>query len=79
MDNSLFNPLVNSLSELSENELVDKINELSRKYFMVNNPEVQYQISAILDMYNSEVASRQAIAANNENGDKSLDNLINIS
>ncbi len=46
---------------------------------MVNNPEVQYQISAILDMYNSEVASRQAIAANNENGDKSLDNLINIS
>tara|TARA_B100000780_G_scaffold278111_1_gene250586 strand:- start:298 stop:540 length:243 start_codon:yes stop_codon:yes gene_type:complete len=80
MDNSLFNPLVDSLADLSENELVDKINDLSRKYFMVNNPEVQYQISAILDMYNSEVASRQAIAAkNNENDDKSLDNLINIS
>jgi len=80
MDNSLFNPLVNSLSDISLTELTDKIDELSRKYFMANNPEIQFQIQAILEMYQSEAASRHAIEANkNENGDKSLDNLINIS
>lgn len=80
MDNSPFNPLVDSLSDLSTGELTDKINELSRKYFMTNNPEVQNQIRAVLEMYNSEAATRQAKEIeNNQNGENSLDNLINIS
>ena len=80
MDNSPFNPLVDSLSDLSTTELADKINELSRKYFMTKNPEVQNQIRAILEMYNSEFATRQAKEMeNDQNGENSLDNLINIS
>ena len=80
MDNSPFNPLVDSLSDLSTSELTDKINELSRKYFMTKNPEVQYQIQAVLEMYNSEAATRQAKdMENDQNGETILDNLINIS
>ena len=78
------NPFVDDLSDLSTNELSDKINDLSNKYFMTNNPQVQDQIRAVLEMYRIEAASRQASESINqtvdkENGDKSLDNLINIS
>jgi len=78
------NPFVDDLSGLSTNELSDKINDLSNKYFMTNNPQVQDQIRAVLEMYRIEAASRQASESINqtvdkENGDKSLDNLINIS
>ena len=78
------NPFVDDLSGLSTNELSDKINDLSNKYFMTNNPQVQDQIRAVLEMYKVEAASRQASESINqtvdkENGDKSLDNLINIS
>ena len=80
MDNSLFNPLIDSLSDLSVNELTNKIDELSRKYFMSSNPDIQLQIQLILEMYNSELTVRQSKDIKNiENGDKSLDNLINIS
>jgi len=80
MDNSLFNPLIDSLSDLSVNELTNKIDELSRKYFMSSNPDIQLQIQLILEMYNSELRVRQSKDMKNiENGDKSLDNLINIS
>jgi hypothetical protein len=78
------NPFVDDLSGLSTNELSDKINDLSNKYFMTSNPQVQDQIRAVLEMYRIEAASRQASESINqtvdkENGDKSLDNLINIS
>jgi hypothetical protein len=80
MDNSLFNQLIDSLSDLSVNELTNKIDELSRKYFMSSNPDIQLQIQLILEMYNSELTVRQSKDMKNiENGDKSLDNLINIS
>jgi|TARA_B110000263_G_scaffold211575_1_gene194609 hypothetical protein len=80
MDNSLFNPLIDSLSDLSVNELTNKIDELSRKYFMSSNPDIQLQIQLILEMYNSELTVRQSKDMKNiETGDKSLDNLINIS
>jgi|TARA_B100001094_G_scaffold323533_1_gene374602 archaellum biogenesis ATPase FlaH len=78
------NPFVDDLSDLSTNELSDKINDLSKKYFMTNNLQVQDQIRAVLEMYRVEAASRQASESINqtvdkENGENSLDNLINIS
>ena len=54
------NPFVDDLSDLSTNELSDKINDLSNKYFMTSNPQVQDQIRAVLEMYRVEAASRQA-------------------
>ena len=78
----MFNPLVHSFSELSDNEVESKITELQRKYFLTNNPGVQQQIAVLLNMYREEAQVRRAKQyqqisdQNNENG---LDSLINIS
>ena len=78
------NPFVDDLSDISTNDLSDKINDLSKKYFMTTNPEVQNQIRVVLEMYRAEAVTRQAKetlnqSSDNENGENSLDNLINIS
>ena len=78
------NPFVDDLSDISTNDLSDKINDLSKKYFMTTNPEVQNQIRVVLEMYRAEAVTRQAEetlnqSSDKENGENSLDNLINIS
>ena len=83
MDNLPLNPFVDNLSDISTGDLSDKINDLSKKYFMTKNPEVQNQIKAVLEMYRAEAVSRQAKESldqnKSENGENRLDNLINIS
>ena len=83
MGNLPLNPFVDNLQDISTTELSEKIANLSKKYFMTNNPEVQNQIRSVLDMYKAEAISRQAKETfdqnKSENGENSLDNLINIS
>jgi|TARA_B110000858_G_C17498996_1_gene335131 hypothetical protein len=78
----MFNPLVDSFADLSDAEVENKSIELQRKYFMTNNPQVQEQISAILDMYQEENRARRAksyLQQNEQNGESGLDSLINVS
>jgi hypothetical protein len=78
----MFNPLVDSFADLSDAEVENKSIELQRKYFMTNNPQVQEQISAILDMYQEENRARPAksyLQQNEQNGESGLDSLINVS
>ena len=78
----MFNPLVDSFSELKDIEVENKIVELQRKYFQAGaNPQLQQQVQAILEMYKYEMQERRAksLQTSQENGDNSLDNLINIS
>jgi len=58
-----------------------KLLELNKKFWMTHNPQVKEQITAILDMYKAEMEGRRAKAKkiNSQDGDNSLDNLINIS
>lgn len=76
-----FNPLVHSFDNLSDIELEEKILELNKKFWMTHNPQVKEQITAILDMYKAEMEGRRAKPKkiNSQDGDNSLDNLINIS
>ena len=76
-----FNPLVHSFDTLSDIEFEEKILELNKKFWMTHNPQVKEQITAILDMYKAEMEGRRATAKkiNSQDGDNSLDNLINIS
>lgn len=79
--NKMFNPLVDNLSNLSDAQIDEKIFELSRKYHMARNPELQSQIAVILDMFKDESQIRssrqfQKLQGDDENG---LDNLINVS
>ena len=79
----MINPLVDSLADLSINELEEKIVVLQRRYFMTANPGVQHQISNFLEIYKQEVQTRRAIEyerqKNQENGESGLDDLINVS
>lgn len=78
----MFNPLVDSFDQLKDSEIENKIVELQRKYFQAGaNPQLQQQVQAILEMYKLEMQQRRAkiLQPNQENGDNSLDNLINIS
>jgi len=81
----MFNPFIDSLSELSTNELNEKIQEVSKKHFIAqrstSNPEVQLQLLTILNMYKEEVFTRREkeVLNQSENGEDDLDKLINIS
>lgn len=77
-----FNPLLDSFDDLTDTQIDEKVQQLSRKYWQTRNPDLQLQIASILEMYQEEARSRRAIAARRsqeENGRNDLDNLINIS
>lgn len=72
-------PLVNDLSDLSDNELEDKILKLNKAYF-ASSEEVRHQIILLLDTYKLEVESRRTQKTiQDQEDDNSLDNLINVS
>ena len=73
-------PLVGNLSDLKTSEIENKINELSKKYFMVHNYELQHQIALVLNTYKSELALRrqQEWEKMMESRNKDLDKLINV-
>ena len=79
----MYNPLVDGFGQLSDSEVENKVTELSRKYFQSNNNlALQQQVGAVLHMFQEEARARRAKVKtenNREDGDNSLDNLINIS
>ena len=74
-------PLIYNLSELKTTELEAKINDLTKKYFMTSNYELQNQITIMLDAYKEELSNRQREEWNKvmESRNKGLDKLINVS
>ena len=73
-------PLINDLSDFKESDLESKINELTKKYFLTYNPQIQQQIVQVLDTYKEELHRRRQIEWEkmNESRNKDLDKLINI-
>lgn len=76
----MFNPLVQSMEDLSDSEISDKIADLSKRYFQTRNPQAQQQIAVFLDMFREEQTMRMyRLQEQNKNSDDpDLDNLINI-
>jgi len=74
----MIHPHHEELKELTTPQIEAKLTEHSKKFFMTRNPEVQMQMSMILDGYRDELRTRYRKEMS-ENGDKDLDNLINIS
>ena len=78
----MIHPHAGDPSQLTIPQLEEKIMELSRKYFMSHNPQVQEQISMFLEIYRSELQmkiAQEQIRQQEQNGDNGLDDLINIS
>lgn len=73
-------PLIEDLSLLKDNEIESKALDLSRKYWMSRNPEVQMQIKLLLDQYNEELRIRRSklIQQQYETRNQDLDKLIKI-
>jgi hypothetical protein len=71
-------PLVNDLSSLKDDELNSRISDLTRKYFMTQNPGVQAQMTAILDSYKEELAKRQKASLDKVLSNKGLDKLVRV-
>jgi len=74
----MFNPLVDSFEDLTDNEIEESIRSLSRKYFQTRNPQVQQQISTLLEMYREEMRDRMAKKQVNLDNPE-LDDLIKVS
>jgi len=78
-------PLFKDTSSLSDQEIEDKVLTLTKKYFQTQNPQVQQQITSLVEDYKLELESRRAKQRlesqrqQEENGEKGLDSLINIS
>ena len=70
-------PLINNLSEYTDEELLNKIDTLTNNYWRISNNELRDQIVLTLDTFNIELQSRQQKIKLEDN--KELDNLINIS
>jgi hypothetical protein len=72
-------PLVNELSGLKDQEIHSKINDLTKKYFMTHNPDIQRQIANILDELRTELGDRNRRLIEEQMKDKNLDSLIKLS
>lgn len=73
-------PLVDDLSALKDSELESRINDLTRKYFMTQNYQLQCQISLVLDTYKEELNTRRQAEWQKtmESRNKDLDKLIKV-
>lgn len=73
-------PLVGDLTNVKTNEIEQKINDLTKKYFMTYNTEVKNQIAQVLDVYREEQQLRQRAEFERmlQQRNKDLDNLIKI-
>jgi Holliday junction resolvase RusA-like endonuclease len=74
------NPLVTDFESMKDAELESKMQDLTKKYFMTNNHDLQMQIANLIDVYKVELQSRRARAWQSEyqNRNKDLDNLIKV-
>lgn len=73
-------PLAEDFSQLKDAEIEERIQDLSKKYWVASNPGIQRQISIFLDMYKAELQDRRAKQWNQlyQKRNKDLDNLINV-
>jgi hypothetical protein len=73
-------PLIGDLTSLKDIEVENKINDLSRKYFMTPNPLLREQIVLTLSTYKEELAKRRSKEFEKmmANQGKGIDKLINV-
>jgi len=73
-------PLTGDLSSLKDLELEEKIQSLTKKYYMTYNFDLKNQIAGVLEDYNEELSKRRAASLKKlmASRDKTLDKLIKV-
>lgn len=78
----MMHPFMPDLSNLSDQDLDNKIVDLSKKYFQVMrlSPSISSQLVLLLESYKAEQQNRFAakLAKSREDGDNDLNELIRI-
>lgn len=79
----MYNPLIEDLSTLKDQELDDKIRDLSKKYFTASrlpDQTLARQVRETLSIYKQELLTRQnkQFAESQKKRDQDLDTLINV-
>lgn len=76
----MFHPLSEDYSKLKDAEIEARVQDLSRKYFMTQNPHVKHQLATFIEIYKTELNTRRAKAIEQvyQKRDKDLDKLINV-
>lgn len=76
----MFNPLVDSFAELTDQQIDEKVTELGKKYWQTQNYRLREQILSILNMYREESQVRRAklYQKQADDNDNDLDSLINV-
>jgi len=72
----MFNPLLPDLTQLKQEDLLKKINELSTKYSRTINPSLKQQLLVVLEQHRQEYRDR--MTKQMEKDTKDLDKIINI-
>lgn len=71
-------PFMENLDRYSDEQIKNKLNELTSKYWKSSDPNIQSQIILAIDTFNLELQTRQN-KPTNDIEIKDIDNLINIS
>jgi hypothetical protein len=73
-------PLTGDLSSFKDLELEEKIQSLTKKYYMSYNFDLKNQIASVLEDYNEELSKRRAASLKKlmDSRDKTLDKLIKV-
>lgn len=71
----MFNPLIEDYVKYSDEELHNKILDVTRKYFQTSHPVIKQQMSQILNLYKEEEAKR---LAQQTQSTENFDDLISV-
>lgn len=77
----MIHPLAEDFGQLKDPEIENRLQDLSKKYWMTNNPQVRQQMSILIGLYREELSFRRqkVLSQQYQNRDKGLDKLINVS
>jgi hypothetical protein len=74
----MFNPLADNFEDLTDSQIQEKVQDLTKRYYQTRNPGLQNQIAVMLDMFKQEQTLRMYRQKQQDDDDPDLDNLINI-
>ena len=74
----MFNPLADNFEDLTDSQIQEKVQDLTKRYYQTRNPGLQNQIAVMLDMFRQEQTLRMYRQKQQDDDDPDLDNLINI-
>ena len=76
----MIHPLAEDFSQLKDIEIENRLQDLSKKYYQTQNPNIKQQIAVFIDIYKTELNSRRMKAMEQlyQKRDKDLDSLIKV-